>query len=180
MNQSKAAQVSLFRPDANHPTIREMHWKGAWCSIWLMYVEGVDISKHCKWGLEGFTSNRMTKFLGNVHGLNSTQKLPGRHFYDLGLDESKADAYYICGVAYPLNWEDNFHLAFSYCPGENIIFDERGVSGTILNARRIPIGEIDREKCMYPGKDDPKFYTCRNWQFANMYLRFKETGTWET
>lgn len=76
---------------------------------------------------------------------------------------------YLCGVGSPTRLELNLHLPFEHAPGERIDVDERGVSGYVLNARRIPIAALpeDAETLRSWGLQ-PDFYfrRCRNYQVA--------------
>lgn len=74
--------------------------------------------------------------------------------------------YYLCGVDAHFVWDNNFHLAFEEKKGESVNVNENGIEILIRNARRIPITDeyIDWE---YPFSKYKKYYTCRNWQFAN-------------
>jgi hypothetical protein len=81
--------------------------------------------------------------------------------------DSRVKAYYLCGLSKGMRYEDNTHVAFVPCDGQNISIDNEKVRITITNARRIdfqgykpnPEGEFTQEQ-----------RTCRNWIFANYLL----------
>ena len=63
--------------------IEEIKITRNWFTIWLMYVNGVNLSQHCKPCLKGFTSRKIhknTKCLENVE-----------------LNEAESEYYYLCG-----------------------------------------------------------------------------------
>ena len=124
--------------------------------FWLKYVTDVNLEKHCQAGLKGPIDKRITQHK------NRDQS----HWEDMILNQGESDFYYICGVAQPANWDENFHCVIRCVPGETLILDEQSVTGTILNAVRIPIHEMDCTNSNNPYKDNPKYYTCRNYQFA--------------
>lgn len=144
-----------------YPIIKELDLNRKFRFFWLKYVTGINLEKHCAAGLKGPYDKRISLYK------NRDQT----HWECITLDQGESDFYYICGVAQPSNWEENFHCVLRYVQGETLILDEKGVKGTIMNAVRIPIHEMDRVNSDNPHKDDPKYYTCRNYQFA---LEFDE------
>ena len=117
-----------------------------------MYVNDVDLSKHCKPCLKGYTSKKITKWT--------------RHEENVCLDESEAKYYYLCGGSYPYKWENNFHLAWKEKSGASFEYSFNGITLKLQNAERIEFCEDDINKSQeYAGR--PEYYTCRNWQFAN-------------
>ena len=132
--------------------IEEIEITRNWFTIWLMYVNGVNLSQHCKPCLKGFTSRKVhknTKCLGNVK-----------------LDEAEAKYYYLCGVATPYSWENNFHLAWKEKEGSIIEYESNGISIKLKNAERITFCEDDIDYSL-KNAEKREYYTCRNWQFAN-------------
>ena len=122
--------------------------------IWLKHITGIDLNQHCAKCLKG----EYNKSINNkITTLN-----------DLQLENG---IYYLCGVSLPYVWENNFHLAFEYCLGYKINYNNSGISITIENAKALPISEnfIDNENINAHKK---AYSTCRNWQFAN-YLKSK-------
>ena len=132
--------------------IEEIDVKNQWSFIWLMYVNDVDLSKHCKPCLKGYTSKRINKWT--------------RHEENVCLDESEAKYYYLCGGSYPYRWENNFHLAWKEKQGSSLEYSFNGITIRLKNAERIEFSEDDIEKTQKYA-DKPEYYTCRNWQFAN-------------
>ena len=117
-----------------------------------MYVNDVDLSKHCKPCLKGYTSKKITKWT--------------RHEENVCLDESEAKYYYLCGGSYPYKWENNFHLAWKEKSGASFEYSFNGITIRLKNAEKIEFSEDDIEKTQKYA-DRPEYYTCRNWQFAN-------------
>ena len=117
-----------------------------------MYVNDVDLSKHCKPCLKGYTSKKITKWT--------------RHEENVCLDESEAKYYYLCGGSYPYKWENNFHLAWKEKSGASFEYSFNGITIRLKNAERIGFSKEDIEKTQKYA-DNPEYYTCRNWQFAN-------------
>jgi len=117
--------------------------------LWLKKITGVDLSVHCAKCLEG-TYNKDIK--------SSTIELCNYELED--------GIWYLCGVAYPFNWANNFHLAFRSCEGSTITSDHHGIKIEIEGAKELPISEefIPPDN---PHINHKSFYTCRNWQFAN-------------
>ena len=122
--------------------------------LWLKSVVGVNLSVHCASCLKG----------EYYPGLNRHTKTANNIILDNGI-------YYLCGVSTPYNWYNNFHLAFSYEPGSNIHFSEKGISVDILDAKILPISEkfIDSTHRFANVK---AYRTCRNWQFAHYYKQY--------
>ena len=117
-----------------------------------MYVNDVDLSKHCKPCLKGYTSKKITKWT--------------RHEENVCLDESEAKYYYLCGGSYPYKWENNFHLAWKEKSGASFEYSFNGITIRLKNAERIEFSEDDVDLSQKYA-DRPEYYTCRNWQFAN-------------
>ena len=132
--------------------IEEITVENQWSFIWLMYVNGINLEKHCKPCLKGYTSKKITKWT--------------RHEENVCLDESEAKYYYLCGGSYPYKWENNFHLAWKEKSGASFEYSFNGITIRLKNAERIEFSEEDIEKTQKYA-DKPEYYTCRNWQFAN-------------
>lgn len=120
--------------------------------LWLKRVTDVDLTKHCAKCLIGEYDNR----LRNKIGIQS----------DMELSDG---IWYLCGVAKPYRWENNFHLAFASMPGTDISVENNGIAVTIEDAIVLPISE-DYIDDSLEQSSKKAFRTCRNWQFAN-YLR---------
>ncbi len=132
--------------------IEKIDIKSQWSFIWLMYVNDVDLSKHCKPCLKGYTSKRINKWT--------------RHEENVCLDESEAKYYYLCGGSYPYKWENNFHLAWKEKQGSSFEYSFNGITIRVKDAEMVEFSEDDIEKTQKYA-DRPEYYTCRNWQFAN-------------
>ena len=132
--------------------IEEISVETPWSFIWLMYVNDVDLSKHCKPCLKGYTSKKIGKWT--------------RHEENVCLDESEAKYYYLCGGSYPYKWENNFHLAWKEKSGESFEYSFNGITIRLKNAERIEFSQDDVDLSQKYA-DRPEYYTCRNWQFAN-------------
>ena len=111
--------------------IEEIDINSQWSFIWLMYVNDVDLSKHCKPCLKGYTSKKITKWT--------------RHEENLCLDESEAKYYYLCGGSYPYKWENNIHLAWKEKSGESFEYSFNGITIRLKNAERIEFSQDDIE-----------------------------------
>lgn len=132
--------------------IKEMRVDNTFKYLWLKTVKDVDLSQHCARCLIGDYDRRINSGTSEAH--------------DIELNDG--DIYYLCGVAFPYNWNNNFHLAFRHKDGGTIEYSHNGVSVVIENAERLPID------AKYNNPFDRHFktksyYTCRNWQFANWY-----------
>lgn len=66
--------------------------------LWLQYVTGVNLKKHCKPCLKGKSSIHITPKMTSAH--------------DIKLDEKECKYYYLCGVSKGNKLDKNFHLAF--------------------------------------------------------------------
>lgn len=126
--------------------------------LWLKYVTAVNLDVHCARCLVGEYSKAIKA------------DIPNPQF--LALNEHPANIFYLCGVASPYRWQNNFHLAFRAAEGETFQVNELGISVTVKNAERIPITGEAIAVVNHPKKHLADFNTCRNWQFANqLYLR---------
>ncbi len=132
--------------------IEEIDIQSKWSFIWLMYVNDVDLSKHCKPCLKGYTSKRINKWT--------------RHEENVCLDESEAKYYYLCGGSYPYRWENNFHLAWKEKQGASFEYSFNGITIRLKNAEMVEFSQDDVD-LSHEYADRPEYYTCRNWQFAN-------------
>ena len=100
--------------------IEEINVDKPWSFIWLMYVRDVDLKKHCKPCLKGYSSKKINK--------------KTRHEVNVVLDESEAKYYYLCGGSLPYKWEDNFHLAWEEKEGESFEYSFNGITIKLKNA----------------------------------------------
>jgi hypothetical protein len=134
------------------PKIKSIVRHGKFRYLWLKYVRGVNLNVHCAKCLLGDYSKQV-----------SNDMQPAQ---EVSLDEYGARYYYLCGVALPYKWENNFHLAFVYCEGETISVNRHGIEIEIENAIEIAIQPISAKDNSLPHAEKKEYYTCRNWQFA--------------
>ena len=80
------------------------------------------------------------------------------------VEDSRAIAYYLCGLSAGFNWHKNSHVAFIPSKGERIEIDDDQMRLTITDARRI---EFETYEPHPIGKFTPQQRRCRNWIFAN-------------
>lgn len=125
----------------------------SWSFLWLKYVEGVDLSKHCARSL-----------VGRYSSLFPYRKKVSQVVAEL--DEADTNLYYLCGVSRPYVYENNLHVAFRKAPGESFSMDFRNTHVVVTNAQRIDIVKEPVYFCKFG--DVPEYNTCRNWQFAQM------------
>lgn len=86
--------------------------------------------------------------------------------FDIPHDDT-IKAYYLCGLSRGFRYDDNTHVAFVPCDGQNIEIENDKIRLVITDARQIdfqsykpnPAGIYTREQ-----------RTCRNWIFANYLL----------
>ncbi|MHA7956273.1 hypothetical protein ACX9I7_00750 [Streptomyces sp. L500] len=118
--------------------------------MWLKYVTGVDLTRHCA---------------RSMHGGYSRHVRPELDLMQVQLDEFEPPiAWYLCGVT--RRWQNNAHLAFEAAPGERHELQVQGLHVTLTGGRPIPF-DADAVPADDPHADDPKYATCRNWQFAH-------------
>lgn len=135
------------------PVIEKMDISGRFNYLWLKYVTGVNLNVHCAKCLRGNYSSYVNPAANNLE--------------ELVLDEHDGKYFYLCGVSKPYKWINNFHLAFIYKPGSVIKAERNGISITIRDAEEITIKPVPAG-FEHRNKDNPSFYTCRNWQFGVM------------
>ncbi|GMO38219.1 MAG: hypothetical protein Ta2B_17940 [Termitinemataceae bacterium] len=135
--------------------------------FWLMGINDVDLTKHCKKCLIGITY----KDYYSITKENTKEVFPFEYNRHIKHD-SNNKAYYLCGLSENYVYENNTHLAFTYCPDENIIFDTEEVHVEINNAKRI---EFENYNVINQNNYGSEFTTCRNWIFAN-YFKNEITG----
>lgn len=122
--------------------------------IWLKSVEDVDLTKHCAKCLIGEYNesiNKHTRVNNNIQ-----------------LDNEKI--YYLCGVSKPYVWDNNFHLAFRKKEGNILNIARKGISIEIEDAEEITFSKDDIDEQLKESTNK-QFNTCRNWQFANKYVK---------
>ena len=116
--------------------------------LWLKKIIGVDLSVHCAKSLLGEYNPAINNRIKIAH--------------DIELDGT---IYYLCGVAIPYKWENNFHLAWRKCIGKSFEYSSNGIYVVLEDAQRIEFSEDDVDWNL-PQAKKKEFHTCRNWQFA--------------
>lgn len=119
--------------------------------FWGKRVSGFDSSVHCAECLRGPRLTHVNKQLAQG----------GR----VTLSAKAGSLIYICGVASPRNWSNNFHLAFRVADGGQTVSQlYTGARVTVSNAVAVPIADTAARR-MFP--ELPEAYlTCRNFQFG--------------
>lgn len=126
--------------------------------FWLRAIRNARIDKCCA-----------KCFIGDAfHEVFEGTRYKDKALVELDIEpDSRVKAYYLCGLSRGFRYEDNTHVAFVPCEGQNIEIDNDKIHLTITNARQInfqgyqpnPVGEYTEEQ-----------RTCRNWIFANYLL----------
>lgn len=122
--------------------------------LWLKYITGVNLSKHCAKCLLGEYDPNIHQGLAEVQNLNLQQ----------------AKYYYLCGVT--SKWENNLHLAFREKTGSVIEIDDKHIKCRIVNAEQLPITDMYIDPALAHA-EEKAYNTCRNWWFAN-YISAEE------
>lgn len=123
-------------------------------------------------GYRYFWARRVTGFNDQAHCYSC---LKGSRLAQVNLELSQGgeavipakagELVYICGVARPPRWENNFHLAIKVVEGA--VSDRTmhtGANLSVLNGELIPF-DGDTARLLYPDRGED-FLTCRNFQFA--------------
>jgi hypothetical protein len=119
--------------------------------FWAKRVTGFDSSTHCAECLSGPRLSAVNKDL--ARGGRAIIQAPA------------GSLIYICGVASPRNWSNNFHLALRVVEREQTVSQlYTGACVTVTNAVAIPIADAAARR-MYPHLPE-EFLTCRNFQFG--------------
>lgn len=126
--------------------------------FWSKYVEEVDLRQHCLNCLVGRDGKNL-----------NSKTFAGRRresvFRDIQLNEARSRLIYICGVAEPYIWRNNFHLAMRLKPGASIHKKSLGIEIEIDNAEELEICE-DHVDPTYHRNIEIAYRSCRNLQFA--------------
>lgn len=119
--------------------------------FWAKHVTGFNSATHCYNCLKGSPVKAVNLELARG-GTISILVEPGAMIY-------------ICGVASPHRWPDNFHHAFRAVPGATSEGQlHTGALLKVINGERIP---FDGTAAISAFRDrGPEFLTCRNFQFA--------------
>jgi len=129
------------------------------CSFfWLRGIRGARIDRCCA---KCFSAD-------TFHEVYEATRFKDKAHVELDIVPSlKVKAYYLCGLSKGFKYENNTHVAFVPCKGQNIEIDDERIHLLITDARQIdfqgyephPVGEFTEEQ-----------RTCRNWIFANYLL----------
>ena len=119
--------------------------------LWLKSVIDVNLNNHCAKCLIGEYSDK----------INTTSN----EFSNIILEDK---VHYLCGVSYPFNYNNNFHIAFKPSMGDILKVSDKGIEIEIKNAISLPIS-AEYINIYHPKSAFKSYYTCRNWQFANYF-----------
>lgn len=134
--------------------IKEIKINSIFRYFWLKNITDINLNEHCAKCLIGEYDNRILKKPGEMFNLELNQGI-----------------YYLCGVAYPFCYDNNFHLAFEYEEGSSLQYTSNGVSILINNAKQLPISS-DFIDWSHPKAKFKTYNTCRNWWFANYLNKY--------
>lgn len=81
--------------------------------------------------------------------------------------DSSIKAYYLCGLSRGFCYENNTHMVFVPCEGQNIEIENDKIRLVITGARQI---DFQGYKPNPVGEFTPEQRACRNWIFANYLL----------
>ena len=122
-----------------------------WRYFWAMTVVGFNSRVHCASCLVG----QYHRDIGPKMQVNTP----------IPVDIPENGIFYICGVASPYSWANNFHLALRVKPGVRCSLPTyNGDTVTADGAEQIPILPDDAAQ-LFPTRDR-HFLTCRNFQFG--------------
>ena len=129
------------------------------CSFfWLRAIRNARIDKCCA---ECFIGDKLNEVYEKTRFKDkATVEL------DIPLDES-VKAYYLCGLSRGFRYDDNTHVAFVPCKGQNIEIENDKIKLVITDARQI---DFQSYKPNPEGEFTHEQRTCRNWIFANYLL----------
>ena len=128
----------------------------AWNYLWLKAVKGFNLNNHCARCLSG--------------------PYEPRDNMAAGVELTGSKVYYLCGVAKPFRYDENFHLAFQYNPGHTLHFNDKGLEVVIQDAEQIIFPAMTAMDTHHPKGTQKAFYSCRNWQFAHHMLSNDQPG----
>ena len=135
----------------------------------------LDIKKKCAFfWLRAIRSARIDKccakcVIGDAfHEIFEGTRYKDKAHVELDIEpDARVKAYYLCGLSNGFKYDENTHVAFVPCEGQNIEIENDRIRLVITDARQIdfqsyqphPEGEFTEEQ-----------RTCRNWIFANYLL----------
>ena len=129
------------------------------CSFfWLRGIRGARIDKCCA---QCFIAD-------SFHEVYEATHYKEKAHVELDIVPSiRVKAYYLCGLSKGFRYEDNTHVAFVRCQGQNIEIDNDRIHLTITDARQI---DFQKYVPSPEGEFTPEQRACRNWIFANYLL----------
>lgn len=129
--------------------------------FWLKRVRGYDLRQHCAKCLVGPFER---EFWGGRTRCNV--KIPVKAY--------EGEIFYLCGVAEPYRWKNNFHLPFVAEAGAEASAELfTGDVARVTGGRLLRFTD-DLAKEVYESRG-PSFVTCRNFQFA-VYMASRSSG----
>lgn len=126
--------------------------------FWLRAIRDARIDKCCAQCFKG------DKFNEVYEGTHFKEKA---HIVQDITPDSRVKAYYLCGLSNGMKYENNTHVAFVPCEGQNITVDNDRIHLEITDARMI---DFQGYKPTPEGEFTEEQRTCRNWIFANYLL----------
>jgi len=141
----------IIRIESKNPVL-----KGFSEYTWAKYVDYFDDKNHCAKCLQG-------KWIKDINHRMETNK-------DIVLHLKEGKPFYICGVAYPWNYNNNMHLAVIGKEGAEARLEL--YTGDILIVRDAEQYMFNDKKAreLYPNLSE-QYLTCRNFQFGAQYFR---------
>jgi len=130
-------------------------WQG-FKYFWALRVDGFDPTNHCQ---PCFIGERLlqVRLPLAAGGVAKIRARPGAKIY-------------ICGVADPYRWKNNFHLPVVAREGSEAAGTlYTGADVEVFNGEELPI-DASAAKERYPTLGE-EFLTCRNFQFGAQYFR---------
>ena len=135
----------------------------------------LEIKKKCSFfWLRAIRSARIDKCCAKCFNADTFHEVyEGTRYKDKALVElditpdSRAKAYYLCGLSNGFKYEENTHVAFVPCEGQTISIENDKIRLVITDARQI---DFEGYKPNPEGEFTEWQRTCRNWIFANYLL----------
>ncbi len=135
----------------------------------------LEIRKKCRFfWLQAIRKARIDKccakcFIGDLFNeVYENTRYQEKAFVKLNIDpDSRVKAYYLCGLSKGFQYEENTHIAFVPCEGQDISIENDKIRLVITDARQIDFKDY---KPNPEGDFTDKQRACRNWIFANYLL----------
>lgn len=126
--------------------------------FWLRAIRNARIDKCCA---KCFISD-------SFHEVYDRTRFKDKAFVELDIiPNERVKAYYLCGLSNGFKYDENTHVAFVPCEGQNISIDNDKIRLVINDARQI---DFENYKPNPEGEFTEEQRTCRNWIFANYLL----------